>query len=538
MTLRTRKGGKVPILTPEAAVKLIPNEATVAICGAGGGLNEPTLILEELARQYKENQRPKDITLYHTSGIGDRATRGLSLLAQKGLVKRVIGGHWGQSPKLAEMAERNEIEAYNFPQGVMSQLLRATAAGQPGLITHVGLGTFIDPRQQGGKLNEKTKEDLVKLIDIGGKEYLFYPSIYPDVTIIRGTTADTEGYITMEDEVAFMDALPMAQAAYNNGGIVIVQVQKLVKSQSLHPRAVKIPGYLIDAVIVNPNQTQLYTGTVDRFVSGDYVMEIEDVDPMPLTERKVIARRALAEVKPGDIGNVGVGISDGIGVVAGEEGVADDITLTVELGPIGGVSAQGIYFGATVNMKALLDMPAQFDFYHGGGLDVSFLSFAEFDQYGNVNVHHFNGKIVGTGGFIDIAQNSKKVIFSGTFTAGGLKTSINEGKLSVLQEGKFQKLVNEVSGITFNGRDAIKNGQEVLYITERAVFKLTLDGLELIEIAPGMDLEKDILAHMGFRPIISPQLKEMDPKLFQDGNMGIKSEWEKIKNEQNVVTVK
>lgn len=520
-----RKGNKVLVMGADEAVKLIPDRATVAFSGAGGGILEATEVINALASRFKEYNEPKDLTFWHSTGLGDRNNRGLSPLAQTGLVRRIFGGHWGQSPRLAEMAERNEIEAYNYPQGVMSQLLRTAAAGQPGILSHVGLGTFIDPRQQGGKLNEKTKEELVRLMEIDGKEWLYYPVVPIDVAIIRGTTADTEGYISMEDEITYLDTLAMAQAARNNGGIVIAQVQRLVKGRSLHPKSIKIPGYLVDILVVVEDQPQLYSGQLNRFFSGDYVLDTGEVVPLVLNERKVIARRALLEVKPGNVGNVGVGISDGIGVVAREEGVNEEFTLTVETGPIGGVTAQGIFFGASVNMQAVLDMPAQFDFYDGGGLDVAFLSFAEVDQEGNVNVHKFNGKIMGTGGFVNICQNSKKIIFSGTLTAGGLKSIVEDGEVKIEQEGKFQKFIKAVPEITFNGKDALRRGQEVIYITERAVFRLTEEGLELCEIAPGIDLEKDIITKMGFTPKIAVNLKKMDQRLFSQEIMGIINEW-------------
>ncbi|MFS0575168.1 acyl CoA:acetate/3-ketoacid CoA transferase [Sporosarcina sp. 179-K 3D1 HS] len=521
----TTRTNAVKMMSAEEAVEQIPSNATVAFLGAGGGIAEPTAVIEALAKRYRETQEPRDLTLYYSTGLGDRGDRGLSPLAQSGLVKRAIGGHWDQSPRLAEMVARNEIEGYNFPMGVMSQLLRAAAAGQPGLLTHVGIGTFIDPRQTGGRLNERTTEELVKIFEIEGKEWLFYPAIRPDVAIIRATTADTDGYLTMEDEITFLDILPMAQAVKNNGGMVIAQVQRLAKAGTLHPKDVKVPGYLVDAVVVVPEQPQLYSGAVNRFMSGDFIAEIGEMTIPPLNERKVIARRALFEIRPGDVGNVGVGISDGIGIIAQEEGVGDEFTLTVETGPIGGVTAQGIFFGASINNRAVLDMPAQFDFYDGGGLDICFLSFAEVDQAGNVNVSRFNGKIVGTGGFINITSNSKKVIFSGTLTAGGLQTKIVDGSVEVHQEGRFQKFVPQVEEITFNGIEAMKQGKEVLYITERAVFELTPEGLDLIEIAPGVDIEKDILSQMGFQPRVSPNLKTMDLRLFLEEPMGIREQW-------------
>lgn len=518
-----RQNRRLPILTPAQAAELVKDQDVLAMCGAGGGINEATELIYALADRYRQTQTPRDLTFYHSTGLGDRGEKGMSPLAQKGLIKRDIGGHWGQSPRMSEMAERNEIEAYNFPMGAMAQLMRAAAAGSPGILTHVGLGTFLDPRQQGGKLNDVTTEDLIQLKVIDGKEWLFYPCIYPDVAFIRGTTADTEGYITMEDEVLYTDSYATAMATHNNGGTVIVQVERVVKAGTLPSKSVKIPGHLVDAIVVVPNQPQLYGVPTSGFVSGRYIQDFsEDHTVLPLNERKVIARRALMEVKKGYIGNVGVGICDGIGVVAKEEGVSEEFTLTVETGIVGGVSAQGIYFGASVNARAVVDMPSQFDFYDGGGLDISFLSFAEFDQEGNINVHKFNGKIMGTGGFVDICQNSKKAIFAGTLKAGGLKEQVENGSISILQEGRFIKAVEHVPEITFNGKLAVERGQDVLIITERAVFQLTKEGVMLTEIAPGMDLERDILSQMAFRPIVSPQLKEMDRRLFLAAPMGLR----------------
>ncbi len=518
-----RKNRRVPVMTAAEAIKLVKDRDVVAMCGCGGGINEASELINALADRYRETRSPQDLTFYHSTGLGDRADRGMSPLAQPGLVKRDIGGHWGQSPRLCEMAERNEIEAYNFPMGAMAQLMRAAAAGAPGILTHVGLGTFLDPRQQGGRLNEATREELIQLQVIDGKEWLFYPCIYPDVALIRGTSADTEGYITMEDEVLYTDSFATAMAAHNNGGIVIAQVERVVKAGTLPSKEVKIPGYLVDVIVEVPGQPQLYGVPTSGFVSGRYIQDFsDDCTTIPLNERKVIARRALMEVAPGYIGNVGVGICDGIGVVAKEEGVSEEFTLTVETGIVGGVSAQGIYFGASVNARAVVDMPAQFDFYDGGGLDISFLSFAEFDQDGNVNVHKFNNKIMGTGGFVDICQNSKKAIFAGTLKAGGLRERVEDGAIHIDQEGRFIKAVEKVPEITFNGREAVARGQEVIFITERAVFRLTEEGVVLTEIAPGVDLERDIVGQMAFRPIISPDLKEMDGRLFREEVMDLK----------------
>lgn len=524
--MTTKKGGmRVPVITADDAAAMIPSGATVAITGAGGGIIEPTTLITALAKRFTETRQPDNLTLLHTTGLGDRNNRGMSPLAVKGMCKRVIGGHWGQSPRLADMAEANEFEAYCLPQGVLSQLFRASAAGQPGILTHVGLGTYIDPRKTGGKLNSRTTEDLVKVMEIDGKEWLFYSTVPPTVAFLRGTSADTDGYISMEDEITYLDGLAIAQAAHNAGGLVFVQVKRLVKAGTLHPRGIKIPGFLVDGIIVYPDQTQLYDAPINRFFSGDYTAEVEEVPPLPLDERKVIVRRALMQVKPGDVGNIGVGISDGIGAVAGEEGVDEDFVLTVETGPIGGITVKGIFFGASVNMRALIDMPSQFDFYGGGGLDICFLSFAEIDARGNVNVSRFNNKIQGVGGFVDISSKSKKLVFNGTLTAGGLRATVGGGKIDITQEGRFKKFIAEVEEVSFSAEQALSRGQEVLYITERAVFRLVASGLELIEIAPGMTPEKDVFPHMAFTPAVSPDLREMDKRFFANGPMGIAEEW-------------
>lgn len=512
-------------MTAEMAVKLVRDKDTVGFCGAGGGILEPTKIINALAERFEEEQSPRDLTLVHATGLGDRNDRGMSPLAKQGMIKRVIGGHWAQSPRLAKMAERNEIEAYNFPQGIICNLIRASASKQPGILTHVGLGTFIDPDQTGGKLNERTTEDLVKKSTIDNKEYLFYKTTPLDVAIIRGTTADGDGYVSMEDEIIYADALALAQAVHNNGGKVIIQVKRIVKAGTIHPRQIKIPGYYIDAIVVDEEQSQMYSSGVNRFLSGDYVMCDDSSELIPLNQRKLIGRRALFEISKDMVGNVGVGIADSIGIIAKEEGIQDEFTLTVETGAVGGQSAQGIFFGATMNSRALLDMPTQFDFYDGGGLDVCFLSFAEVDVLGNVNVHRFNGKIVGTGGFIDISQNTKKVVFCGTLTAGGLETEINNQRINIRQEGHFKKFIEKVPEITFNGSDALARGQEVYYITERAVFMLTLNGIEVIEVADGVDLQRDIIDKMAFKPEIASDLRVMDARLFNEDIMGIKEEW-------------
>lgn len=511
-------------MTATDAIAKIPNDACIGIVGAGGGLLEPTNLIEALSQRYEKEGSPRNLTLYHCTGLGDRADRGLSPLAKDGLIKRVYGGHWGQSPRLSEMAREEKIEAYNFPQGIMSQLLRAAAAGSVGLLSQVGIGTFIDPRQKGGRLNSTTKEELLSLTTLGGKESIFYPSIFPDVAFIRGTTADEEGYMSMEEEIATLDTLAIAQATHNNGGIVIAQVKRIVKKGTIHPKQVTVPGYLIDILVEVPEQEQLYGLELNRFFAGDYQQEAP-LEILPLDERKLIARRALIEAGPGDVANVGVGICDGIGIVAREEGVDVAFTLTVETGPVGGITERGIFFGASVNGRALMDMPAQFDFYHGGGLDICYLSFAQIDRLGNVNVHKFNNQIMGTGGFIDISQNAKKLVFCGTLRAAKLNVEVNDQGVQVIKEGKVAKFIPELEEITFNAREAFRRGQEVLYITERGVFELCEEGLRLKEIAPGIDLKKDILDQMEFEPQYDEIIPLMRSYLFNEGMMDIHDLW-------------
>ena len=511
----------VPILSPEQAVSLIKDQDTVSFCGAGGGIVEPYLLIAALAQRFRREQSPRDLTFIHATGLGDRQDRGMSPLAQKGLVSRIIGGHWDQSPRLAEMAARNELEAWNIPMGMGSRLYRAAAAHQPGLLSRIGLHTYIDPRLGGGRLNSRTKRDLVSLCQIDGRDYLFYRALAPDVALIRASTADAEGYLSMEDEIAYVDVLDQALAAHNNGGKVIAQVGAVTPAGSLHPKNVRVPGYLVDALVPAPHQEQLYDAPVSSYFSGDSKSDGSRAERLPLTERKVIARRALLEARAGQVANVGVGICDGIGLVALEEGVSGQVTFTMETGPIGGVSARGMYFGASYNNKAIIPMPSQFDFYEGGGLDIAFLSLAQLDPAGNVNVSRFNGRIVGTGGFIEISQTSRKAVFCGTMTSGGLETRVGGGRLEILREGRFRKALPQVEEITYSGAFAREEGREAVYITERAVFRLTERGLTLTEYAPGLDLERDILSQMEFRPHISPQLRPMDPRLFREEKMGI-----------------
>ena len=480
-------------------------------------------VTKQIGESFLETGHPQNLTILYAAGQGDGAQLGLNHLGEEGLLRRVIGGHWGLVPRLQKLALENKLAAYNLPQGVISHLFREIAAGRPGVLTHVGLKTFVDPRLEGGKLNDAAREsgDLVELLQIGGEEKLLYKAVPVDIAVIRATYADTAGNCTMEHEGVTTEALSIAQAAKNSGGKVIVQVKKVVEYGTLDPRLVKIPGIYVDAVVVasDENHKQTYGTYYNPAYSGECRVPVDSLAPMALDERKIIARRAVMELVPNAVVNLGIGMPEGVASVAAEEGL-QGMVLTTESGTIGGIPAGGKDFGVTTNADCILDEPYQFDFYDGGGLDVAFLGLAQMDRAGNINVSKFGPKIAGCGGFINITQNARKVVYCGTFKAGGLKLGVSNGELQILSEGKVKKLIDQVEQVTFSGEYSKDNGQQVLYITERAVFKLTDQGVELTEIAPGVDLERDILAQMDFVPVMK-DVKLMDQRIFQNQLMGL-----------------
>ena len=512
------------VVTAVEAVRLIHDGDSVVVGGFMGQCfaEELTLALEQ---RFLHTGTPRDLGLVFTMAPGNRRGRGLDRLCHEGLLKRAVGGHWGLSPELGKMAVSNKIEAHNLPQGVMSQLFRDTAAGKPGLLTRVGLGTFVNPRHGGGKINERTTEDRVELITLGGAEYLFYKELPLDVAFLRGTTADPEGNITMEREALTLETLAVATAVHNAGGLVIVQAERVAESGSLSPREVKIPGILVNCVVVSQpeHHWQTFGTPYSAALSGELRRVRNPVPPLELTERKVIARRAAMELRPGSVVNLGIGMPEGVANVAAEEHILDYLTLTAEPGAMGGMPAGGLDFGSAVNAQAILDQPSQFDFYDGGGLDTAFLGMAQADRLGNVNVSRFGAKLAGAGGFINISQNAKRLVFAGTFVVPGC-CRVQDGRLAIADGVVAPKFLAEVEQRTFSGEYAAAVGQPVLYVTERCVFQLTPEGLELIEIAPGVDLEKDVLAHIGFEPIIRGEPKLIDARIFAAGPMGLKED--------------
>ena len=505
------------------AVAVIHDGDVVASAGYGGN-GTPDQLFVALEKRFLETGSPRDLTLVFAGGQGDMKERGLNRLGHAGLLKRVIGGHFGLIPRIEKLAVENKIEAYNLPEGILTHLYRDIGAGKPGTLSPVGLGTYIDPRYGGGRMNAVTTEEIVRLFELDGQEFLFFKAFPIKVALIRGTTADPDGNITAEREALTLENLALAIAARNSGGIVLAQVERVAAEGSLDARRVQVPGVLVDCVVLAEpeHHMQTYGTQFNPAFAGELRVPQRKVQPPELSERKVIARRAALELSPNCVINVGVGsVPDQVPLVAGEERVQDLITLTVDPGVMGGVPMSGLDFGAAVNYQAVIDHCSAFDFIDGGGLDAAFLGFGECDARGNVNASRFGARIPGCGGFIDISQNAKKIVYVGTFTSGGLEVAIEDGRLRIAKEGRFAKFVETIGQVTFSAAYAQRRRLEVLYVTERCVFRLGSEGLTLTEVAPGIDVERDILARMPFRPAIDGP-HTMDAAIFKPPQMGLR----------------
>lgn len=512
---------KPKFITGEEAAAMISSESTIATIGMTL-VSASETILKAIEKRFMETGSPNHLTLVHSCGQSDR-DRGIQHFAHEGMLYRIIGGHWGLQPRMMKLIAENKILAYCIPQGQFAQLYRSMAGGEPGKITKVGLGTFIDPRIDGGKMNDITKNapDIVDVVTIEGEEYMRYKPIPLDYCIIRGTYVDEMGNLTTDEEAMQLEVISAVMACKKFGGKVIAQAKYKVKSGSLHCKRVTVPGIFIDAVVMCPNpdedHRQTHSFAFDPAYCGDIKVPVSTSDSLPMSIRKVIGRRALMELHPDDVLNIGTGIpNDVVGPIISEEGVSDDVTVTVESGIYGGIPMGGIDFGIAKNNFALLRHDDQFDYYNGAGVDVTYMGAGEIDPDGNVNATKLGPNPTGAGGFIDITTNAKHVVFCSSFTGKGLDCSFENGRLHINQEGSLIKFVKKVQQISYNGKIARAKHQKMHYVTERAVFELREEGLVLTEIAPGIDLQTQILDLMEFKPIISKNLKKMNPAIFSE----------------------
>lgn len=511
------------VVSARDAVSVIQDGAVVASSGYGGhGVAEAVMAAVE--ERFLDEEAPRDLTLVWAGGQGDMAHRGLNHFGHEGLVRRTIGGHYGLVPKIAQLAVDERIEAYNLPEGTIVHLYRNIAAGAPGILSSIGIGTFVDPRLEGGKVNSSATEDIVELTRLGRDELLFYRGFPLDVVLIRGTTADPLGNITAEHEATTLELLELAMAARASGGYTICQVERVAEPGSLDSRLVRVPGILVDAVVVASatQHEQTWDTRYDPALSGELRVPRQSLEPLPLDSRTVIARRAAFELEADSVVNVGLGLPELVGRIAGEEDIQDLVTFTVDTGVIGGIPLSGFSFGAAINREAVIPHSSSFDFIDGGGLDTVFLGLAECDLHGNVNVSRFGERLAGCGGAINLTQRTQNVVFLTPLTSGGFRAEISDGELVILEEGRFCKFVEKVGQITFSSEVAFSRNQNITYITERCVFLLGQSGLLLTEIAPGVDLEHDILELLPFEPEVQgPEL--MRPDLFLATGTGLRS---------------
>ena len=519
------------VLTARQAADLIADGDVISV-SSSSGLGCPDAVLAGIGERFAETAEPRDLTTLHPIAAGDMSgIEGIDHVARPGLLRRVVAGSYPSGPSRAEppriwrMIENGDVEAYNFPSGVMYQLHRAAASRQPGVFTKVGLGSFVDPRVTGGRMNDVTPDGLVRIEELDGDEWLYFPSIVPDVALVRATTADEHGNLTIEEEASPLGALDLAYAAHNRGGIVIAQVKRLAEGGSLSPQQVRIPGILVDAVVVAPDQMQTTRTYYDPAISGQLRRPLAALDPVPFSLEKVIARRAAYELRAGDVVNLGFGLSALVPHVLLEEDLAEAVSWVIEQGAVGGVPLLDFKFGVAQNPDAIMSSADQFTLLQGGGFDRALLSFLEIDRTGSVNVHHLPGcrhVTAGVGGFADIVSAAPEIVFIGSFTAGRRDIAVEDGALDIRTDGPHTKFVDTVASPTFSGLQALARGQKVTYLTERAVLELRSDGLTVTEIAPGVDLERDVLARCGFPLLVSDELKTMPAEIFQPHRIGLR----------------
>lgn len=517
---------RVTFLSAREAADLIADGDVVTI-NSSSGLNCPDATLAGIGQRFAETASPRNLTTVHPIAAGDMyGMPGIDHLAQPGLLSRVVAGSYPSGPssatppKIWQMIEAEQVQAYNFPSGVLWQLHRAAAAHQPGILSDIGTGTFIDPRQQGGRMNETTPEDFVTVTEVDGKEWLYYSVLVPDVAIVRATTADEYGNLTFEDEGSSLGALDLAYAAHNNGGLVIAQVKRVATGGSLHPQQVRVPGILVDVVVVDENQMQATATAYDPTISGQLRRPVSDLAPVDFSLEKIIARRAATELHDGDTINLGFGVSALVPHVLNEEGSGAEVSWVLEQGAVGGIPLLDFAFGCSQNPDAIMASADQFTLLQGGGFDRTLLSFLQIDASGSVNVHYLPGRrhvTAGVGGFADITAHAPEIVFVGSFTAGRRDIELTGAGLDIRTDGAHTKLVNEVTQVTFNGRQALERGQKVTYVTERCVLELRPEGITVTEVAPGVDLQRDVLDRSDFELLVDPQVRVMDARLFARG---------------------
>ncbi|MCC7021582.1 MAG: hypothetical protein IT338_02075 [Thermomicrobiales bacterium] len=518
------------VISLAEAAGLIDSGATVSV-SSSSGLGCPDAMLQAIGERFAERGEPRDLTMIHPIAAGDMyGIAGIDHLARPGQIKRIVAGSYPsgpssmESPRIWQLVDSDAIEAYNLPSGVMFQMHADAAAGRPGVLTRVGLDTFVDPRRQGGRMNAVTREPLVEVVEFAGEEWLFYRAIPIDVAIVRGTTADEEGNISFEHEGAYLGALDQALAARNNGGIVIAQVARVTAAGSIPPQQVRIPSTLVDWVVVALDQMQTTQTGYDPAISGEIRRPPGEFEIAEWGLEKIVARRAAMELRSGEAVNLGFGISALVPRVLLEEGLDGAVTWVIEQGAVGGMPLLGFQFGCAANAQAIMPSPAQFTYFQGGGFDRCLLSFLQIDPEGNVNVSRLRGKphvTAGAGGFIDITTSARNIVLSGMYAAGRQRIEVRDGTLRIEEDAKVAKFVPEVDHVTLSGRMARERGQQVTIVTERCVIRLLDAGLTVTEIAPGVDLERDVLARVPISLRVSDDLREMDGRLFRPEPMGL-----------------